>query len=315
MNTLFAVTLDPLHIGAGGYRLGRVDNTIVRDAGSGLPKVPGSSLAGVARSYLVHVLEGEEKKQVSECLASSETEQNSDQEQKDKKSKGNCGKCLACRLFGYASTAKQKKSHIGLLRFYDGNIIAFPVKTIAGPMWLTSPSALALVLDPKDVPVAEDDKLIVNGSMPNNMNKTNIGWLYINVASDAQNLLKPLRDRIGDASQRFARLALAPDWLFAELVNSNLEVRTSVSIDPLTGAAEEGKLFTYEAIPTATLLAFDVDIDEARCIEAADPNGKNPMDPAMARELLNRTLTLCGVLGMGGMCTRGFGRVRFLGEI
>ena len=62
-------------------------------------------------------------------------------------------------------------------------------------------------------------------------------------------------------------------------------------------------------------LAFDVDIDEARCIEAAAPNGKNPMDPAMARELLNRTLTLCGVLGMGGMCTRGFGRVRFLGEI
>lgn len=304
MSTLFAVTLDPLHIGAGGYRLGRVDNTIVRDAGSGLPKVPGSSLAGVARSYLVHVLEGEDKDQVRACLASSDTEQ-----------KGNCGKCLACRLFGYASTAKQSKSHIGLLRFYDGNIIAFPVKTIAGPMWITSPSALALVLDPKDVPVAEDDKLIVNGSMQNNMNKTNIGWLYINVASDTQDLLKPLRDRIGDASQRFARLALAPDWLFAELVNSNLEVRTSVSIDPLTGAAEEGKLFTYEAIPTATLLAFDVDIDEARCTEAADADGKNPMDPAKARELLNQTLTLCGVLGMGGMCTRGFGRVRFLGEI
>ena len=59
MSIRFAVTLDPLHIGAGGYRLGRVDNTIVRDAGSGLPKVPGSSIAGVARSYLVQTLEGE----------------------------------------------------------------------------------------------------------------------------------------------------------------------------------------------------------------------------------------------------------------
>ena len=29
--------------------------------------------------------------------------------------------------------------------------------------------------------------------------------------------------------------------------------------------------------------------------------------------LLDRALELCGVLGMGGRCTRGFGRVRFLG--
>ena len=310
MSTLFAVTLDPLHIGAGGYRLGRVDNTIVRDAGSGLPKVPGSSLAGVTRSYLMHVLEGEEQKQVQTCLASSEPEQKDKPEQK-----GNCGRCLACRLFGYASTARQKKSHIGLLRFYDGNIIAFPVSTIAGPVWVTSPSALALVLDPKDVPAAAEDKLIVNGAMPANMNKTNIGWLYLGVLSDTANALAPLREKLGDASGRFARLALAPDWLFAELVNSNLEVRTSVSIDPLTGAAEDGKLFTYEAIPTATLLAFDVDLDEGRCALAADASGANPVAPALARDLLNKTLQLCGVLGMGGMCTRGFGRVKFLGGI
>ena len=34
----FAYTIDPLHIGSGGYRLGRVDNTIVRDPGTNLPK-------------------------------------------------------------------------------------------------------------------------------------------------------------------------------------------------------------------------------------------------------------------------------------
>ncbi|RLC69436.1 MAG: type III-B CRISPR module RAMP protein Cmr4, partial [Chloroflexi bacterium] len=28
---IYARALDPIHIGAGGYRLGRVDNTIVRD--------------------------------------------------------------------------------------------------------------------------------------------------------------------------------------------------------------------------------------------------------------------------------------------
>lgn len=301
MSIRFAVTLDPLHIGAGGYRLGRVDNTIVRDAGSGLPKVPGSSLAGVARSYLTQILEGAEREKALSCIASSEND------------KGNCGKCLVCRLFGYAASGRQKKSHIGLLRFYDGDIIAFPVSTVAGPVWVTSPSALAQVLKSADVPVAREDAILVDGGLPSNMNKINMGWLYLDAAPAGDSLMA-LRNSLGhDAAQHFSRLALAPDWLFTELVNSNLEVRTSVSINPLTGAAEESKLFTYEAIPAATLLAFDVDIDRARCTQARDADGENSVDADAALRLLNEALELCGVLGMGGMCTRGFGRVRFLG--
>lgn len=301
MSIRFAVTLDPLHIGAGGYRLGRVDNTIVRDAGSGLPKVPGSSLAGVARSYLAQLLQGEEAEKARACVSSSGND------------KGNCGRCLACRLFGYAASGKQKRSHIGLLRFYDGDIIAFPVSTIAGPVWMTSPSALAQVLPPADVPAAREDTILVDGGLPSEMKKINMGWLYLD-AAPAGDSLKGLREALGgDAARRFARLALTPDWLFAELVNSNLEVRTSVSIDPLTGAADDGKLFTYEAIPAATLLAFDVDIDRARCAQARDADGENPVDAEEALRLLDGALDLCGVLGMGGMCTRGFGRVKFLG--
>lgn len=301
MSIRFAVTLDPLHIGAGGYRLGRVDNTIVRDAGSGLPKVPGSSLAGVARSYLTQILTGEEQEKAQACITSTD------------KDKGNCGKCLACRLFGYAASGRQKKSHIGLLRFYDGDIVAFPVSTIAGPVWVTSPSALAQVLPPDEVPALDRDVLLIDGSLPAKMSKINVGWLYLD-AEVAENALQPLRRALGDdASRRFARLALAPDWLFAELVNSNLEVRTSVSIDPLTGAAENRKLFTYEAIPAATLLAFDVEMDRARCAQAGEAGGSDPVDADEALRLLDRALELCGVLGMGGMCTRGFGRVRFLG--
>ena len=49
------------------------------------------------------------------------------------------------------------------------------------------------------------------------------------------------------------RLVLVDDGLFCQIVNSNLEVRTSVSIDPITGAAKEGALFTYEALPRASL--------------------------------------------------------------
>src|SRR5436190_22255465 len=45
------MTLDPVHIGTGGYRLGRVDMTIAREPGTNLPKIPGTSLAGAGRSY------------------------------------------------------------------------------------------------------------------------------------------------------------------------------------------------------------------------------------------------------------------------
>src|SRR5204863_4875679 len=47
----YFMTLDPVHIGAGGYRLGRVDMTIAREPGTNLPKIPGTSLAGATRSY------------------------------------------------------------------------------------------------------------------------------------------------------------------------------------------------------------------------------------------------------------------------
>ena len=45
------MALDPIHVGTGGSRLGRVDNTIVRDPVTQIPKIPGSSLAGVMRAY------------------------------------------------------------------------------------------------------------------------------------------------------------------------------------------------------------------------------------------------------------------------
>jgi len=48
---LVLMTLDPVHIGTGGYRLGRVDLSIAREPGTNLPKIPGTSLAGAARSY------------------------------------------------------------------------------------------------------------------------------------------------------------------------------------------------------------------------------------------------------------------------
>jgi CRISPR-associated protein Cmr4 len=49
---VIALALDPVHVGAGGGRIGRVDLTIVRDPVTRVPKIPGSSLAGVYRTYV-----------------------------------------------------------------------------------------------------------------------------------------------------------------------------------------------------------------------------------------------------------------------
>ena len=49
---IYAVATDPIYVGTGGYAIGRVDNTIVRDPTTNIPKIPGSSLAGTWRYYM-----------------------------------------------------------------------------------------------------------------------------------------------------------------------------------------------------------------------------------------------------------------------
>jgi CRISPR-associated protein Cmr4 len=53
----FLLAVDPVHVGTGGYRLGRVDNSIVREPGTKVPKIPGTSLHGAIRSYAASLYE------------------------------------------------------------------------------------------------------------------------------------------------------------------------------------------------------------------------------------------------------------------
>ncbi|MCL4509270.1 MAG: RAMP superfamily CRISPR-associated protein, partial [Chloroflexi bacterium] len=53
------LALDPIHVGTGGARLGRVDLTIVRDPVTRIPKIPGSSLAGVHRAYAAMAMQAQ----------------------------------------------------------------------------------------------------------------------------------------------------------------------------------------------------------------------------------------------------------------
>lgn len=78
-------------------------------------------------------------------------------------------------------------------------------------------------------------------------------------------------------------------------------MRTSVRIDNQTGTAEQGGLFTYEAIPRGTVFGFEMIIDKRRQDEIDNWD-----------EVLDGALNYTKLLGIGGMGTRGFGRVSFL---
>ena len=159
------------------------------------------------------------------------------------------------------------------------------------------------------------------------------------------------------------RIVLVNAALFSHIVNSNLEVRTSVAIDPKTGAAEEGALFTYEALPRATFLVAEVVLDDYRDgdeeyrgifpskenlekrrnkiekelipnLKQEEQNGLQKELEAINQELqhiaklriedskkwntpldvVRAGLRMIEWLGVGGMGTRGFGRLAVVGK-
>ncbi len=304
--TFVLMTLDPVHIGTGGMRLGRVDNSIVREPGVRLPKIPGTSLSGAIRQYAAYRYES------LRCAGAG-------QENKEKKQEGHCrdAKCPVCYTFGYLKG--QEGGQSGTVNIGDARILLFPVHSLTGPVWVTSPGIL------REFGVTGDDPG-EQVRLPQSLGRhshLNLGWLMLEAG---QAFDWPDAIQVAPAEIR-ERAVLISDKLFSQVVNSNLEVRTSVSIDPDTGAASEGKLFTYEAIPRATLLWMDVVEDEFR----RDPQnpGNSPWPVSQAKSgkpfpngetwtsplsVIKAGLGLAEYLGIGGMGTRGFGRVRWLSE-
>ncbi|CAG0995756.1 CRISPR system Cms endoribonuclease Csm3 [Methanosarcinales archaeon] len=312
-------TIDPVHIGTGGMRLGRVDNSIVREPGTRLPKIPGTSLSGAIRSYSAYRY-GKRR-----CSG-----------QKD-----HCGSpsCPICYTFGsITGEGEKQKSFSGVVSIGDARILFFPVYSMAGPVWVTSPSTLA------DFGISENvsnDKARMASGLKEFKN-LNLGWLMVEKENDLaiEGIPADLPSTVKD------RIVLVSDKLFSQIVNSNLEVRTSVSIDPKTGAAADKALFTYEAIPRAAFLWMDLIVDDYRYGELWQndgvvlkykeeqnktnndtqkneplyPDPKQPEQPLMENnrpkgwrspaDVVTAGIEWAEHLGIGGMGTRGFGRIR-----
>lgn len=288
---LYLFALDPTHIGAGGYRLGRVDNTILRDAATGLPKIPGSSINGAIRSAAIYSLPDGEREKAMQYARDTLRNQN-----KQRPHPG--ANDPVARVFGYAEGDGDDKSRIGLVSFRDAEILAFPVPTMAGPRWITTP-ALLEAAGCANIPPINDPTKIVIQSVGTPPPRLNLGWILL----DANPKLIPFPEFLkGQPGMNHVRtnLALVHDSLFPSLVNANLETRTSVSIDFETGAGADGLLFTYEAAPRGTLYRGQVDFDDQRFSDLY----------AGSLALVQKGLALACQLGLGAMTTRGFGRMQ-----
>ncbi|MCL6508734.1 MAG: hypothetical protein K6T59_17115, partial [Bryobacteraceae bacterium] len=187
----------------------------------------------------------------------------------------------------------------GMLRFYDADILLFPVISDHGTVWVSTADRLQEWLNAECAVRSsiQEEKVVVLKGLPMDL-PVNLGWLLLE-ADAAAHVNVPARPELPFVT----RLVVVSDKLFHHLVNDNLEVRTSVEIDDQTGAAKSGALFTYEAIPRGTVLGFEVAIDARR--------GDGISREEVLR-LLQQAFQGLKSLGIGGMGTRGFGRIEIL---
>jgi len=301
------MALDPIHVGTGGTRLGRVDNTIVRDPVTRIPKIPGSSIAGVMRAYTAMAKKGK----YPNCAGLGQPERDG--------GGGHCRKtdCPVCTVFGFAKGIRSSGGFAGLAAFSDMHVLLFPVASQLGPQWITCPMALRqtnIAEFSERVDLSEQQVICRKADGAAAQPSLNLGWLLLPVKTDWPPLgeIAQKIGALGIPGYIISRLGVVSDKLFTYIVNSNLEVRTSVAIDPATGAAEEGALFTYEAMPRCTVLFWEVTcrnpkhfkIDQ-EVVEAVD-------SPDKVRDVVTHAHSYLEHLGIGGMGSRGMGRLRVL---
>lgn len=348
---IFAMATDPIYIGTGGYTIGRVDNTIVRDPITNIPKIPGNSLAGTWRYYetlealkdlkdklpnwddiknetgntIGEKLENYNWKHLNNnspenwkgfignqvikitCAGQDNVPQeelaNSPCATNPEGKTGHCGHCIVCKGFGFS---KKDISWQGMIFFSDLNILLFPVFTMIGTKWITTVRKLKEISINGLTEPTDNKVLTKNGDE----GYINLGWIYLEV--DNTHTFNSLKTEFNfDNFQLNDKdIVIVPEELFSHIVNSNLEVRTSVSIDPITGAAKERALFTSEAIPRGTIFYGKIRIFDKSGLEGIE----NKLSPLPKADLLEKALReskhFYETLGIGGMTTRGFGRMK-----
>ena len=311
------IAKEPVYVGTGGYRIGRVDNTIIRDCGTNLPKIPGTTISGNARYYSWLAYKSEGMSVGFGCAKGKKTE-----------GENACGKCPVCLTYGFIN---EEKAHSGLAYFSDAKILFFPVATMIGTVWITSDEIVKEFIETNgnSIKKINREKFYVASeiekSLPkNNSNKSflTFGWIMLELEDKVDVSSWKIKNNgknseVSALSDFFKevenRICIVSKEIFHHIVNSNLETRTSVSINPVSGAAESGALFTYEALPRGTVFVVDITYENPKNYgnnEYGNDDGLN-----MVIGTVEKGLELFSSLGIGGMGTRGFGKIEIKGNM
>ncbi len=300
-----AIAKEPVFIGTGGYRIGRVDNTIVRDPATNLPKIPGSTISGNARYYSWLSYKSEGMNLNLGCSKGKKTEEQDP-----------CGECPVCLTYGFI---KEKNAQSGLAYFSDARILFFPVSTMIGTVWLTSDEILKEFVKTggDEIFLENNNSFLYSQSLENSLPKNNeenkilnFGWIMLKASNSINPEIWQIKtdtnyDEIANLTEILKRVCVVSKEIFHHIVNSNLETRTSVSINPVTGAAETGALFTFEALPRGTIFIFEVTYE--------NPINYIKDEPIeVVIKTVEKGFKLFSSLGIGGMGTRGFGKIEVL---
>ncbi|MCX7855908.1 MAG: RAMP superfamily CRISPR-associated protein, partial [Anaerolineae bacterium] len=205
-----------------------------------------------------------------------------------------------------------------MVQTFDAFPLFFPVPSMLGPVWVTAPERLKELvqsgaLEPKDVDIGLKPEHGFRLQTGLRSRRLNLGWLLLPVAVPNPPLTPSGVARLKAANvpeEILSRLVLVPDELFAQVVNNNLEVRTSTAIDRSTGAALSGALYTYEAIPRTTLFSFQVVYKNPR--DFLLDGQPIPQDIAWVQTQVEKGLHYIEYLGIGAKNSRGMGRLRVL---
>jgi len=297
----------PIHVGMGRQQISRIDMPVTREPGTNLPVLPGSSLTGVCRAYsaIKHGKPG--------LLCAGKGNQENEEGEE------HCGEdtCPVCCAFGFSKN-KPKKSRQGLAQITTAHILMFPIATQYGPVWITSYRQLQDAGFEGQLSSITSGKFVAaTGGDLDGVAVLSLGWLTLQRQPGTFNVsdwkfpgvladgAAPKTDKIGDdfIKRLGGNVVIVDDALFGTLVNDNMEVRTLVSIDPKTGAAEAHMLFTYEAIPRGALLWFEVIYTNPATYNILE------MTTDKMKTAVVAGFELMKYLGLGGMNTRGLGRV------
>ncbi len=310
-----AYALDPVHVGTGGERFGRVDMTVIREPALNVPKIPGTTLSGAIKFFLDLSLRDEGVK-TNICASTRGSEENHEWE-----------KCPVCYAFGYTPPSDDEKnkndeppeSAQGILQFTDAQLFAFPVHTMAGAVWVTTKQALKEFIDIGDDKDLSGEEVIIvdpNTIKPVN-NQINLGWVFLKKMDASTEIeVSDIEAKLPEKLKKLAkRMVVLPQWLFSHIVNDNLEVRTSVVIDPETGAAKPHALFTYEAVPRGAVFGFSiVENDYRKKWNNVNWDNKENCTKSENATTMIEKFAFSGIeaVGLGGMTTRGFGRMQIV---